>query len=425
VEITPASLAKVARDVVGSEHWDLCGMEREMKSHILIVSILISSCAPAQQIANEAEERLNLTAYMNSPEALRSMHTEYAARIVPRSGPVSELPRSEERLEVAYEWNGDRYQLDDFAAHTNTTGLLVIKNGRILHEAYFLGATEDSLFASWSMAKSFTSTLVGIAIDDGLIESVDDLITQYLPELKGTGYEGVSIKDVLQMSTGVAFTEDYEDAESDFARLWRTAVDHKERANDVASSFPRNREAGTEYYYSSNDTQILGWLLTRVTQKPLSVYLSEKIWKPLGMEKDAYWVLDREGEEGMEMAWCCLSSTLRDYARFGMLMANSGRWKQRQIVPAEWVREATIPDRPQVQYGAIEPGSRWGYQYQWWTLPAPDRAFVAIGVYGQFLLVNPAAGLVIVTTSAWPISWDDAKDGEISALFEALTEVLR
>ncbi|UCF39510.1 MAG: serine hydrolase, partial [Gemmatimonadota bacterium] len=326
---------------------------------------------------------------------------------------------------VTYEWEGNRYQLDDFATHTDTTGLLIVKDGRILHEAYFLGATEDSLLTSWSMAKSVTSTLVGIAIADGLIEGVDDLVTEYLPELEGTGYEGVSIKDVLQMSTGVAFTEDYEDGASDFARLWHTAVDHKERANHVAASFTRSKEAGTEFSYSSNDTQILGWLLTRVTGKPLSLYLSEKIWTPLGMEKDAYWVLDRKGEDGMEMAWCCLNSTLRDYARFGMLMANSGRWEQRQVVPAEWIREATIPDRPQVEYGTLYPDFPPGYQYQWWAVPGPDRAFLALGVYGQFLLVNPAVGLVIVKTSAWPTSWDDPKGNETLALFEALTEALR
>jgi CubicO group peptidase (beta-lactamase class C family) len=227
------------------------------------------------------------------------------------------------------------------------------------------------------------------------------------------------------MSTGVAFTEDYEDAGSDFARLWHTAVDHEERANHVAASFPRNKEAGTEYHYSSNDTQILGWLLTRVTRKPLSLYLSEKIWAPLGMEKDAYWVLDREGEDGMEMAWCCLNSRLRDYGRFGMLMADAGRWKQRQIVPAEWIREATVPDRPQVQYGVPYPDFPPGYQYQWWTLPGPDRAFLALGVYGQFLLVNPAVRLVVVKTSAWPTSWDDPKGNETFALFEALTDALR
>jgi CubicO group peptidase (beta-lactamase class C family) len=346
----------------------------------------------------------------------------FPVRVVPRAGPVSELPRAAEPIHLeGYAVDGATLSLEDYFARARTTGLIVLKDGKVVYERYRLGADEHSRFASMSTAKSVVSTLVGFAVADGLIDSVDRPITDYLPELKGTGYDGVPIKAVLQMSSGVDFTEDYDDPSSDFMRLWYDVVDYqKERLDDAVAKARPGVAPFALFNYKSIDTAALGWLVARVTGKTLADYLAEKLWGPLGMEADAEWGVEDRRPGASEVAFCCLNATLRDYARFGLFMAQQGNWQGRQLLPAAWIAEATHPDRPQVAPGRLYEDYALGYQYQWWCFPGPDGAFTAQGVNGQFLYVNSARRLVIAMTSAWPDFWDDGLETETYALFDAL-----
>jgi CubicO group peptidase (beta-lactamase class C family) len=360
-----------------------------------------------------------------SSASFRSIDRIFFTRRVPRSGAVSTLRPASGTLDVRYVYDGAERGLDEFVTRTDTTGLLVLHDGAILHEEYYRGADETSRFLSMSVAKSFVSTLVGIALGDGLIASVEDTVTQYLPELRGTGYDGVSIEHVLQMSSGVDFSEEYTDAESDVFKLFAPIRDGTGRLNEVAASFGRAREPGAEFYYASNDTQILGMLIARVTGRTLSQFMAERLWGPLGAESDALWMVDSEGDDGVEMAFGGLNVTLRDYGRFGLMMAYGGRWNGAQLLPVGWVEMATVPRAPQVQYGKLYPGSKMGYGYQWWCFPGAGGAFTGEGIFGQLLMVDPVLDLVVVKTSVWPVAWDVAKEDESFAFFDAVRELVR
>ncbi|MDX1486675.1 MAG: serine hydrolase [Acidiferrobacterales bacterium] len=356
--------------------------------------------------------------------SLRHVGEIFPSRPVLHLGPPSELERGVEIAELDYQLRGKTHSLEDYFEQTRTTGFIVLKDGRIVFERYRLGADERSLFMSMSVSKSFVSTLVGFAIGDGLIGSVNDPISDYLPELAGTGYDSVPIKAVLQMSSGVDFFEDYNQVGSDFNRMWRESVhDNKTPITAFVRKVKRQREPYTRFYYSAADTIALGWLLKRVTGKTLSGYLSEKMWGPLGMESGANWVVDGPAEDASELAFCCLSATLRDYSRFGLLMLQDGKWQGQQLLPPGWVREASRPDRPQVQPGQIDAGDL-GYQYQWWTFPGDDGAYMARGVNGQFIYVNPADKLVIVVTSVWYYWWSADLAEHTYAVFDAFAYVL-
>jgi CubicO group peptidase (beta-lactamase class C family) len=315
--------------------------------------------------------------------------------------------------------------LDDFFKRSRTSGMIVLKDGKIVFERYMLGADEYTLFYSASLAKSVTSTLLGFAIGDGLIRSVDDPISDYLPELKGSGYDGVPIKAVLQMSSGVGWTEVYGTLNSDVGHMFNESVVlNRKPITDFARSIKRRRAPFASFSYAGVDPVAIGWLVSRVTSKNLADYLSEKLWVPLGIKSDAKWVTDGGGTTATEVTMCCLNATLRDYARFGLLMAQNGVWRGKQLLPSTWVREATQPDRPQVGNGKLFSGYKLGYQYYWWTFPGEDHAFEAQGIHGQFIYVNPNQNLVIVMTNAWPKYWDDGLEVETYAVFDAFEAAL-
>lgn len=323
----------------------------------------------------------------------------YPMHVVHRGKTVSELPRAERPLDVHYSWQGD-HTLGEFLARTNTTGLIVLKAGKIVYERYFMSADQNSRLLSFSMAKSFTSTLVGMAIADGKIESVNQPVIRYLPELKGSGYEAASIQDLLEMSSGAKFGNDLDDPKSDPNVMWTGATQGDGKVKDFLKSITRAGPPGRTFAYSDGDAQVLGWLVTRVTGQSMADYMSQNLWQPLGMEQDATWMADSDGKQGLETAACCLNAILRDYARFGLLFLNKGNWRGRQIVPEHWVEEATNPRRAHVLSGRVLPGTPLGYGYLWWTLPGGEHAFSAWGLYQQFIYVNPAHGVVIVKTSA-------------------------
>ncbi len=309
-----------------------------------------------------------------------------------------DFARSEQAIPLSYEYDGKTKDLTAFLEKTGTTGLLVIKDDSILFEEYYQDEKASDKHNMFSVTKSFVSALIGIAIEDGLIESIDDPITKYVPELKGSGYDGTAIRHILTMSSGIRFTEDYGDLMSDVNRM-SMAIATGGSLDEFAASLEREREPGTFNNYVSVDTHVLGMMLVNVTGKTLTELLQQQIWQPIGMEFDGTWAIDGEG---MEVAMGGMSVSLRDMARLGRLYLNKGNWNGNQIVPAQWVDDSVTPSAPHLEAGFNNPGSDtpYGYGFQWWTPSNPRGDFMASGIYHQFIYVDPTTNVIIAKTSA-------------------------
>ena len=274
------------------------------------------------------------------------------------------------------------------------------------------------------MAKSFVATLVGMALDEGLIRDLDEPITDYVPQLAGTGYQDVPIRHVLQMASGVEFDETYDEQFSDINLFfWKTFVFGRS-ADDVMTDYGSARDSGQEFHYISINTQALGMLLRELYDQPLPDLVQEKLWQPLGMEGDAYWNLDADNDSANAIAFCCLNARLRDYARLGQLYLQQGQWQGEQLLSAGWVQEATRPSADFLEPGAspYRYGGR-GYQYHWWVPQDYDGEYFAAGVWGQYIYVSEPDNLVIVRTAADP-GYHHHTDESI-AVFRALRDGLR
>lgn len=356
--------------------------------------------------------------------SFRSMDEIFWTRPVPRSGPVYELRRSEKSLDFRYVYEEKEIDFRDYGGRTSTTGLIVLRGDEILHEEYNLEADQGSRFVSFSSAKVIAATLVGIAWGEGLIRDLNDPVTLYIPELCGSGYEGVPIKTLLQMSSGVAFVEKYNALDSELIQLFNT-VSAGGSLRTLQMAAKRAGDPGKAFHYSSNDAQLLGWLLAKVSGETVASYMAKRLWGPLGAERDSYWVVDQDHPESAEAVFMGFNATLRDYARFSLLMALDGMWRGERILPEGWVAEATIPDCPHLQHGQLHPSSPLGFQYQWWSDPGEDRSFMSHGGWGQLMLVNPALDLVMVKLSNWPRLWVRSDELETYAVFEALGQEVR
>jgi CubicO group peptidase (beta-lactamase class C family) len=280
--------------------------------------------------------------------------------------------------------------LSEFMASQGVAGVLVLKDGAIRLERYALGASPTSKWTSFSVAKSLTAMLVGAAIRDGAIAGLDANITEYIRDLRGTAYDGVTVRHLLTMTSGVAWNEDYNDPNSDIRRFTRyTPVPGLDANVGFVRTLRRDAPPGTRWVYKTPETNLLGVLVLEATGKPLATYLSEKIWGPYGMERDATWLVDHIGHE---QGGCCLQATLRDFGRIGQFMLDGARVNGQSIVPAGWVDAAT---RTQQVTGV----SGLGYGYQWWT--RDGGRFEARGLYGQLIHVDPARRMVIVVVGSW------------------------
>ena len=280
----------------------------------------------------------------------------------------------------------DAYMKDQRAA-----ALVIIQGGKIRLEKYGLDFGPGRRWTSFSVAKSFTSTLVGAAIKDGYIKSIDDKVSDYIPDLRGSVYDDVTIKHLLTMTSGVKWNEDYGDPKSD-AALFET---HKaEPGVDVTVSYMRKLKRdvppGTKWVYNTGETNLIGVLVSSATKKNLSDYLLEKIWRPFGMEQDASWLL---GSTGHEISGCCIQASTLDFARYGLFMLSGGIADGKSVLPDGWIAEATMKHA-----GIGYPG--WGYGYLWWTWD--DGTYMALGIYGQTILIDPKRKLVIAQNSNWP-----------------------
>lgn len=271
--------------------------------------------------------------------------------------------------------------LDSLLGMSNTVAFLVIHHDTIHYERYFHKYQKESLVASFSAAKSFTSALIGIAIADGYIKSVNDLMIDYIPELKGREMDDVRIRHILQMTTGIHHLESYYNPFAGVAKLYYGRNLHKQ-----ITKLTKEYATGMYFKYKSINTQLLGEILVRATGQSLTSYMNEKIWGPIGMEYPATWSIDQR-KNGMEKAFSSINATARDFAKFGRLYLKKGNWNGKQVVPKSWVEESTMID--------AQNGAAWYYQYQWW-LPSRNGDFMANGHLGQYIYVNPAKDLVIV-----------------------------
>jgi len=280
--------------------------------------------------------------------------------------------------------------VDAYMTNQHGAALLIVQGGKLRLERYGLGFDGSGRWTSFSVAKSFTSTLVGAALKDGLIKSMDDKVSDYLPDMKGSAYDDVSVRQLLTMTSGVAWNEDYDDPKSDVARFNNHVP---EPGVDALVSYmrklPRAAPAGTRWNYSTGETNLVGVMLMAAIKKPLAEYLQEKIWQPVGMEQEATWLLSKTGKE---ISGCCIQATPRDYARFGQFILEGAKVGGEPLVLEGWLHEAT---HKQADIGT--PGR--GYGYQWWTYD--DGSFTARGIFGQGIFIDPRRQLVIVTNSDW------------------------
>lgn len=310
------------------------------------------------------------------------------------NGHMIELPET-------YVFEGNEKNLLTLLNETDTVALLVIQDGEVRHEYYALTGGPDVRWISWSMAKSFISALVGIAVEEGAIGSIDDAISDYATDLAGSAYEGVPIKHVLQMSSGARWHEDYSDPDSDVNQLGAVMAG-QQTLDAFVANIPPDVPSGTQCKYNSADTQALGMLLRAATKRSLSDYMQEKLIEPLGLEDAGYWVSDHAN---VEMVLGGLNMTARDYAKLGELYRNGGRVGDMQLVPADWVAASIRSHEPHLAAGQVIVGGHafpFGYGYQWWIPGGDNDDYSAIGVYNQFIYVNPHARTTIVKLSANP-----------------------
>jgi CubicO group peptidase (beta-lactamase class C family) len=348
----------------------------------------------------------------------------FPSRLVHRAATPSPLARAPEPR-IVWTLDGAELTLDDYLARQPATGLLIARGDTILVERYQYARTERDRFTSWSMAKTVTSMLIGVAIAEGYIRSVEDPAAAYLPELAGTEYGRTSLRHLLQMSSGVRFREQYDGGANDISRLVSATYQLRGAGGLSAVTQFNQRIAppGQRFAYSSAETQVLGLVLRAATGRTLAEYLEAKIWQPMGAEADASWLIDNSGQEA---AFCCLNAVLRDFARLGLLLAHDGAWRGRQLIPAAWLIEATtVPaGQPYLQPGSVTPTL--GYGYQTWIGPVADgrRLFLLWGVRGQRIYVDPRSRLVMVHTAVHTESVDTDALREADALWAAVVNQL-
>jgi CubicO group peptidase (beta-lactamase class C family) len=340
-----------------------------------------------------------------------SMDQIFTTRKVGRAGPVWELPSATHAMDFTYRLGDETLPAEAILDRGYTNALMILKDGHIVTEIYRNNTGPDTHFMSWSMAKSITSTLVGLALSEHKIKSLDDPIVTYLPELKEGAYKDVTIRQVLEMRSGVDYEERY-----DFENPGIAATNHINsliknvtRFADMARTLKRKHKPGEVFEYKTIDTAVLGWLVERVSGMTAAAYLSSRVWEPLGAQADGFFIMDGPPGVGREFTGAGYNATLRDYARFGQMVLNGGVANGHRIIPADWLKEATVP--------AVPSDAKANYGYQWWTVPN-SHAFYALGLQGQFIYVDPDTKTVVVKLSYFPPG-DDKPYGESLAFMAA------
>lgn len=378
--------------------------------HLIIttaLATLITGPALAQDGYRHAEEEIGTVEQIYDGDLLpdlavstfRNIDRLFPTRTVPASDNPHVLDPAETPLgPVTATVDEKTWDMDDFVALDSVTGMIVLKDGKVAYEIYQRGNGPDTRWMSMSLAKSVTSTLIGAAIKDGSISGMDALVTDYVPALKGSAYEGVTVEQILQMSSGVQWDETYTDPDSDRRDLLAAQIAQQPGGlMQVMAALPQAAEPGSVHNYSTGETSVASEIVIGATGKKLADYLAEKIWQPYGMEADAEWWLD--AEDGNEIGGSGLSATLRDFARFGQFILDGGVIDGQQVLPDGWTDTAGLPvtltGGDTVEYG-------WMWWPAWTEASIADRAYLAIGIQGQNIYINPAERVVIAVTAAQP-----------------------
>lgn len=365
---------------------------------------------PAQPRGVRLERRFQIGTFTNYDKVWRG-------EIIAKPAAASPLKRAPEPA-ITWEFQGATRTLDDYLAAHPTTALLIAKGDTILVERYRYGRREETRFTSFSMAKTLTAMLMGIAMGDGKIRSIDDTAETYVPELAGSELGRTPIKALLSMASGMAFREDYS-GQDDIAKLARAGYGRQSPGGPgILQQFDtRALPPDTKFNYAGLDTQTLGAVIERAVGKNLPAYAAEKLWTPLGAEADASWLTDYSG---MAASYCCFQATLRDWARIGLMLAHDGAWNGNQIVPRQWVRMATRADpaRPHLFPGTAT--RFFGYGYQTWIFPRAIGGFALLGVYGQSVYVDPDSKLVMVHLAARKMPSNNPETGQAVALWRGV-----
>ncbi len=353
----------------------------------------------------------------------RNMDEIFDTRVVPRSGPVWALPRRDAAALPGYSFGGERRAGEAFIDRTFTNALLIMKDGRIVFERHYNNGGDRDHYIAYSMSKTITAMLIGIALDKQLIRSIDDLASAYVPELKNTAYDGVTIRQLLQMRSGADVRESrgtVDGRKTEGQRVFdEVVVAGRMRFAEVALGAPRAAPPGSRFNYSTFDTAMLGWVLERATRQPVATFMTTWLWEPTGMESYGYFLADGPPGVGREMNGMGFNATLRDYARLGQLMLSKGIGPGgRRILPAGWVEQMTtiIPFAPDASrtFGT-------GYGLQLWRLD-DSTAYAAVGQQGQYIYVDPETRTVVVKLSYYPPDAGPEVAAEAVAFFRAAAQ---
>jgi CubicO group peptidase (beta-lactamase class C family) len=357
------------------------------------MSMLDAAASDVPPALQELRRRM-LDADMNAL-TFHNMDEIFWTRTVPHAGPVWELPSATTPLSFTYVFDEATWTPEAFLERTYTNALIVVKDGVIRAEIYRNNTNPGTRFVSYSMAKSITSMLVGLAFSEGRIASLDDPVEAYVPELADSAYQGVTIRQILEMRSGVDYEERY-----DFDNPGVAAANHNNalvlnltRFADAACAVERKTEPGAVFEYKTLDTAVLGWLVERAAGMSAASYMASRIWEPLGAEADGYFIMDGPPGVGREFTGAGFNATLRDYARLGQMVLDDGVANGRRILPEGWVAQSTAPSHPETDAG--------GYGLQWWTAP-DSNAFYALGLQGQYLYIDPDSRTVVVKLSYFP-----------------------
>ena len=389
-------------------------MRNLMKLAMLATACVgLAGCEQVQKVAADAaglptDRNILFWTDAQRDKAFRMMDTLAPSSTI-AAGDNPRILETGAALPDSFEVAGKPLSISEYMEQQRLAGMVILQHGKIRKEEYRREFDKDGRWTSFSVAKSLVSTLVGAAIKDGHIKSIDDPLTAYIPELKGSGYDGVTVLQLLTMTSGVKWNEDYADPKSDVALFNQTkAVDGMDPIIVYMKTLKSEATPGTRWQYNTGETNLIGVLVAKATGKTLSEYLSEKVWKPYGMGQDAEWLLN---EGGKEIGGCCISATVRDYALFGQFAMDGGKIGGTSVVPDGWFEKA---GKKQADIGA--PGR--GYGYQWWTYD--DGSFAGQGIFGQGIFIDPAQKLVIATNGNWPSATPEEQKVQRNAFYQAV-----
>ena len=401
------------------------------RKHILITVLIVILAIPII-FYSTIQDILLLKEYAevfeskNIQENFRTLHKQYPSIKIPKTSETYIIPADtvEAELPKNFVYQGKTLSIQEEIKERNLTSLVIIKDGKIAYERYYNGNSKESQAVVFSCTKSVISILTGIAFDEGIIENLNDAAVKYAPELKGTVYENVTIQNLLNMSSGVQWVEDYDDFNSEVVQS--IIALQKGSLNNFTKTMKRERKQGTFNKYVSMDTQVLGMVIAGASKQKLEDCFIEKLWSKLGAEYDAYFLLDKANGA---FAYAGFVVSARDLAKFGVLMLNGGKnYKGEQIVSKNWVEQSKTPDQPHLQAGRDNPNSDYGlgYKNQWWFPITSDNGdFTAIGIYGQTLYVNPHRNIVIASQSAYT-KYNEDEEGEYRRveMFQAIAKYI-